>query len=145
MPGAHKTPGSAASHFHTPALCTTLVFCGYLEGRGWSLPPTIDLTDSHLKALGLLSPSGRLDPAEKVEDAHPKLWCALNEGKVVVFDASSWTVHQHCFKVGSSKVVSATPLTQCDAQSDSVTACRLACLGDFKKPEALRTCCLQRP
>ncbi|XP_029403722.1 DENN domain-containing protein 3 [Mus pahari] len=52
----------------------------------------------------LLYTPGRLDPAEKVEDAHPKLWCALNEGKVVVFDASSWTVHQHCFKVGSSKV-----------------------------------------
>nr|XP_030731795.1 DENN domain-containing protein 3 isoform X8 [Globicephala melas] len=47
---------------------------------------------------------GHLDPAEKVEDAHPKLWCALNEGKVVVFDASSWTVHQHCFKVGTSKL-----------------------------------------
>lgn len=52
----------------------------------------------------LLYTPGRLDPAEKVEDAHPKLWCALNEGKVVVFDASSWTIHQHCFKVGSSKV-----------------------------------------
>ncbi|XP_029410861.1 DENN domain-containing protein 3 isoform X2 [Nannospalax galili] len=52
----------------------------------------------------LLYTPGRLDPAEKVEDAHPKLWCALNEGKVIVFDASSWTTHQHCFKVGASKV-----------------------------------------
>ncbi|XP_041528510.1 DENN domain-containing protein 3 [Microtus oregoni] len=52
----------------------------------------------------LLYTPGRLDPAEKVEDAHPKLWCALNEGKVVVFDASSWTIHQHRFKVGASKV-----------------------------------------
>ncbi|XP_049556389.1 DENN domain-containing protein 3 isoform X4 [Orcinus orca] len=52
----------------------------------------------------LLYTPGHLDPAEKVEDAHPKLWCALNEGKVVVFDASSWTVHQHCFKVGTSKL-----------------------------------------
>lgn len=55
---------------------------------------------------GLLPPSGHLDPAEKVEDARPKLWCALSEGKVTVFDASSWTVHQHCFKAGNSKVVS---------------------------------------
>lgn len=55
---------------------------------------------------GLLSSSGHLDPAEKVEDAHPKLWCALNEGKVTVFDASSWTIYQHCFKVGTSKLVS---------------------------------------
>ncbi|XP_051015672.1 DENN domain-containing protein 3 [Acomys russatus] len=52
----------------------------------------------------LLYTPGRLDPAEKIEDAHPKLWCALSEGKVVVFDASSWTIHQHCFKVGASKV-----------------------------------------
>ncbi|XP_057591326.1 DENN domain-containing protein 3 isoform X3 [Hippopotamus amphibius kiboko] len=52
----------------------------------------------------LLYTPGHLDPAEKVEDAHPKLWCALNEGKVVVFDASSWTIHQHCFKVGTSKL-----------------------------------------
>lgn len=53
-----------------------------------------------------LSSLGHLDPAEKVEDAHPKLWCALSDGKVTVFDASSWTIHQHCFKVGTAKVVS---------------------------------------
>uniref|UniRef100_A0A4W2H5V9 DENN domain-containing protein 3 n=1 Tax=Bos indicus x Bos taurus TaxID=30522 RepID=A0A4W2H5V9_BOBOX len=52
----------------------------------------------------LLYTPGHLDPAEKVEDAHPKLWCALNEGKVIVFDASSWTIHQHCFRVGTSKL-----------------------------------------
>uniref|UniRef100_A0A8C2VUN7 DENN domain containing 3 n=1 Tax=Chinchilla lanigera TaxID=34839 RepID=A0A8C2VUN7_CHILA len=52
----------------------------------------------------LLYTPGYLDPAEKVEDAHPKLWCALSEGRVIVFDASSWTIHQHCFKVGTSKV-----------------------------------------
>lgn len=55
---------------------------------------------------GLFTSSGHLDPAEKVEDAHPKLWCALSEGKVIVFDASSWTIHQHCFRVGTSKLVS---------------------------------------
>lgn len=55
---------------------------------------------------GLLLSLGHLDPAEKVGDAHPKLWCALSEGKVVVFDASSWTTHQHCFRVGTSKLVS---------------------------------------
>ncbi|XP_034867903.1 DENN domain-containing protein 3 isoform X1 [Mirounga leonina] len=52
----------------------------------------------------LLYTPGHLDPAEKVEDARPKLWCALNEGKVTVFDASSWTIYQHCFKVGTSKL-----------------------------------------
>ncbi|XP_047277553.1 DENN domain-containing protein 3 isoform X12 [Homo sapiens] len=52
----------------------------------------------------LLYTPGHLDPAEKVEDAHPKLWCALSEGKVTVFNASSWTIHQHSFKVGTAKV-----------------------------------------
>ncbi|KAM5210866.1 DENN domain-containing protein 3 isoform 1-T3 [Hipposideros larvatus] len=52
----------------------------------------------------LLYTPGHLDPAEKVGDAHPKLWCALSEGKVIVFDASSWTTHQHCFRVGTSKL-----------------------------------------
>ncbi|XP_011905350.1 PREDICTED: DENN domain-containing protein 3 isoform X7 [Cercocebus atys] len=52
----------------------------------------------------LLYTPGHLDPAEKVEDARPKLWCALSDGKVTVFDASSWTIHQHSFKVGTAKV-----------------------------------------
>ncbi|XP_033011816.1 DENN domain-containing protein 3 [Lacerta agilis] len=51
----------------------------------------------------LLYTPGQLDPAEKHGDAHPKLWCALNEGKVVVFDASTWSI-QHYLKVGNSKL-----------------------------------------
>ncbi|KAH0617394.1 hypothetical protein JD844_015547 [Phrynosoma platyrhinos] len=42
-------------------------------------------------------------PAERHGDAHSKLWCALSDGKVVVFDASTWSM-QHCFKVGNSKL-----------------------------------------
>ncbi|KAI5281101.1 Denn Domain-Containing Protein 3 [Manis pentadactyla] len=52
----------------------------------------------------LLYTPGHLDPAERAGDAHPKLWCALSQGKVAVFDASSWTAHQHCIKVGASKL-----------------------------------------
>uniref|UniRef100_A0A7M4F8G9 DENN domain containing 3 n=1 Tax=Crocodylus porosus TaxID=8502 RepID=A0A7M4F8G9_CROPO len=52
----------------------------------------------------LLYTPGHLDPAEKPGDTFPKLWCALNEGKVAVFDASTWSIQQHCFKVGSSKL-----------------------------------------
>ncbi|XP_036293380.1 DENN domain-containing protein 3 isoform X2 [Pipistrellus kuhlii] len=50
----------------------------------------------------LLYTPGQLDPAERAGDAHPKLWCALQAGRVVVFDASSWSRHQHCVRVGSS-------------------------------------------
>ncbi|XP_067414430.1 DENN domain-containing protein 3 isoform X2 [Emydura macquarii macquarii] len=52
----------------------------------------------------LLYTPGHLDAADRLGDAHPKLWCALSEGKVIVFDASTWTIQQHCFKVGSSKL-----------------------------------------
>uniref|UniRef100_A0A670ZVY2 DENN domain containing 3 n=1 Tax=Pseudonaja textilis TaxID=8673 RepID=A0A670ZVY2_PSETE len=51
----------------------------------------------------LLYTPGQLEPTEKHGDTHPKLWCALNGGKVVVFDASTWSL-QHSFKVGNSKL-----------------------------------------
>ncbi|XP_050796560.1 DENN domain-containing protein 3 isoform X3 [Gopherus flavomarginatus] len=52
----------------------------------------------------LLYTPGHLDAGDRIEDARPKLWCALSEGRVIVFDASTWTIQQHCFKVGSSKL-----------------------------------------
>ncbi|NXO00144.1 DEND3 protein, partial [Rhinopomastus cyanomelas] len=52
----------------------------------------------------LLYTPGHLDPSERPGNAHPKLWCALNEGKVVVFDASTWSIQQHCFQMGRSKL-----------------------------------------
>ncbi|NXC97508.1 DEND3 protein, partial [Certhia familiaris] len=62
---------------------------------GETFPQAIDV---------LLYTPGHLDPSERVDNAHPKLWCALNEGKVVVFDASTWSIQQHCFKMGRSKL-----------------------------------------
>ncbi|KFO80092.1 DENN domain-containing protein 3, partial [Cuculus canorus] len=62
---------------------------------GETFPQAIDV---------LLYTPGHLDPSERPGNAHPKLWCALNEGKVVVFDASSWSIQQHCFKMGCSKL-----------------------------------------
>ncbi|NXP73116.1 DEND3 protein, partial [Ramphastos sulfuratus] len=61
---------------------------------GETFPQAIDV---------LLYMPGHLDPSERPGNAHPKLWCALNEGKVVVFDASTWSI-QHCFKMGRSKL-----------------------------------------
>ncbi|NXF04625.1 DEND3 protein, partial [Smithornis capensis] len=62
---------------------------------GETFPQAIDV---------LLYTPGHLDPSERLGNAHPKLWCALNEGKVVVFDASTWSIQQHCFKMGRSKL-----------------------------------------
>ncbi|NWI56292.1 DEND3 protein, partial [Calyptomena viridis] len=62
---------------------------------GETFPQAIDV---------LLYTPGHLDPSERLGNAHPKLWCALNEGKVVVFDASTWSIQQHCFRMGCSKL-----------------------------------------
>ncbi|NXK86032.1 DEND3 protein, partial [Formicarius rufipectus] len=62
---------------------------------GETFPQAIDV---------LLYTPGHLDPSERLGNAHPKLWCALNEGRVVVFDASTWSLQQHCFKMGRSKL-----------------------------------------
>ncbi|NXY17085.1 DEND3 protein, partial [Atrichornis clamosus] len=62
---------------------------------GETFPQAIDV---------LLYTPGHLDPSDRLDNAHPKLWCALNEGKVVVFDASTWSIQQHCFKMGRSKL-----------------------------------------
>ncbi|XP_053322135.1 DENN domain-containing protein 3 [Spea bombifrons] len=50
----------------------------------------------------LLYTPGQLDSAEG--DDSPKLWCGLCEGKVVVFNASTWSILHHCFKVGSANL-----------------------------------------
>ncbi|XP_029447975.1 DENN domain-containing protein 3 isoform X2 [Rhinatrema bivittatum] len=52
----------------------------------------------------LLYTPGQLDPTGKGGEAYPKLWCALSEGKVVVFNASTWSIQEHCFKVGNAKL-----------------------------------------
>ncbi|KFW75757.1 DENN domain-containing protein 3, partial [Manacus vitellinus] len=62
---------------------------------GETFPQAIDV---------LLYTPGHLDPSERLGNAHPKLWCALNEGRVVVFDASTWSIQQHCFRMGRSKL-----------------------------------------
>ncbi|NWR34383.1 DEND3 protein, partial [Tachuris rubrigastra] len=62
---------------------------------GETFPQAIDV---------LLYTPGHLDPSERLGNAHPKLWCALNEGRVVVFDASTWSIQQHCFRMGCSKL-----------------------------------------
>ncbi|NWQ63548.1 DEND3 protein, partial [Neopipo cinnamomea] len=62
---------------------------------GETFPQAIDV---------LLYTPGHLDPSERLGNAHPKLWCALNEGRVVVFDASTWSIQQHCFRMGHSRL-----------------------------------------
>uniref|UniRef100_UPI00398EDBFB DENN domain-containing protein 3 isoform X3 n=1 Tax=Pristiophorus japonicus TaxID=55135 RepID=UPI00398EDBFB len=52
----------------------------------------------------LLYTPGHQIQLEEDENANPRLWCALSEGKVVLFNAASWTIQQHCIQVGNSKL-----------------------------------------
>lgn len=48
---------------------------------------------------------GQLGAAASDGGGYPKLWCALSDGKVVVFDAASWSLQQNCIQVGTSRLV----------------------------------------
>ena len=50
---------------------------------------------------------------------NPKLWCALSDGKVVVFDAASWSVQQNSVQVGSSQLVRIAESTQIAKRTDN--------------------------
>ncbi|XP_072426027.1 DENN domain-containing protein 3 isoform X2 [Chiloscyllium punctatum] len=52
----------------------------------------------------LLYTPGHLVHLEEDENANPILWCALSEGKVVLFNAKTWSIQQHCIQVGNSKL-----------------------------------------
>ncbi|XP_073536036.1 DENN domain-containing protein 3 [Phyllobates terribilis] len=60
---------------------------------GETVPQSVDV---------LLYTPGQLDAS--LRDDCPKLWCALGEGKVVIFNASTWSIQQHCLKVGNAKL-----------------------------------------
>ncbi|XP_018430961.1 PREDICTED: DENN domain-containing protein 3-like, partial [Nanorana parkeri] len=69
----------------------------------------------------LLYTPGQLDKSGR--DDSPKLWCALGEGKVVVFNASTWSIQQHCLKVGKAKLrcmVAVDPTHVWIGSSDSI-------------------------
>lgn len=49
--------------------------------------------------------SGHLTCNDLEGEMNPKLWVALSGGKVVVFDAASWSMLQDCIQVGESQLV----------------------------------------
>ncbi|XP_051721391.1 DENN domain-containing protein 3 [Ctenopharyngodon idella] len=52
----------------------------------------------------LLYTPGHLTFCDSDVDRSPKLWCALGCGKVVVFDAVSWSLKQNCIHLGNSRL-----------------------------------------
>ncbi|XP_045077967.1 DENN domain-containing protein 3 isoform X3 [Coregonus clupeaformis] len=66
--------------------------------------PSLDLTSPQAVDVLLYTP-GQLGVSSDSEgDGNPKLWCALSDGKVVVFDAASWSMQENQVQVGTSRV-----------------------------------------
>ncbi|XP_060798627.1 DENN domain-containing protein 3 isoform X2 [Neoarius graeffei] len=65
--------------------------------------PCLDLTSPQAVDFLLYTP-GQLGAAASDGGGYPKLWCALSDGKVVVFDAASWSLQQNCIQVGTSRL-----------------------------------------
>ncbi|XP_043088969.1 DENN domain-containing protein 3 isoform X2 [Puntigrus tetrazona] len=65
--------------------------------------PSLDQT-SPLAVDVLLYTPGQLGVSELDGGGNPKLWCALSDGKVLVFDAASWSMQHNSVQVGKSRL-----------------------------------------
>ncbi|XP_062842289.1 DENN domain-containing protein 3 [Trichomycterus rosablanca] len=65
--------------------------------------PCLDLTSPQAVDILFYTP-GELGAVGLDGGGYPKLWCALSDGKVVVFDAASWSMQQNRIQVGSSRL-----------------------------------------
>ncbi|XP_063041761.1 DENN domain-containing protein 3 isoform X2 [Engraulis encrasicolus] len=65
--------------------------------------PSLDLTSPQAVDVLLYTP-GQLGVPGAEGGGNPKLWCALSDGKVVAFDAASWSMQQNSVQVGSSRL-----------------------------------------
>ncbi|XP_062421257.1 DENN domain-containing protein 3-like isoform X2 [Pungitius pungitius] len=65
--------------------------------------PSLDLAEPQTVHVLLYTP-GQLTSNDSKSEMNPKLWVALTGGKVVVFDAASWSMQQDCIQVGASEL-----------------------------------------
>ncbi|KAM3614824.1 uncharacterized protein V6R79_019413 [Siganus canaliculatus] len=65
--------------------------------------PSLDMAEPQTVHVLLYTP-GQLTCKESEDEMNPKLWVALSGGKVVVFDAASWSMLQDCIQVGESQL-----------------------------------------
>lgn len=65
--------------------------------------PSVDQTSPQGVDVLLYTP-GHLGVSGADCGGNPKLWCALSDGKVVVFDAASWSMQQNSVQVGSARL-----------------------------------------
>ncbi|KAF7657656.1 hypothetical protein LDENG_00023980 [Lucifuga dentata] len=65
--------------------------------------PSLDLAEPQTVHVLLYTP-GQLTCNDSKGEINPKLWVALSGGRVVVFDAASWSMLQACIQVGTSQL-----------------------------------------
>uniref|UniRef100_UPI003AAD2776 DENN domain-containing protein 3-like n=1 Tax=Centroberyx gerrardi TaxID=166262 RepID=UPI003AAD2776 len=65
--------------------------------------PSLGLAEPQTVHVLLYTP-GQLSCSDSEGDGNPKLWVALSGGRVVVFDAASWSILQDCIQVGASQL-----------------------------------------
>ncbi|XP_046886821.1 DENN domain-containing protein 3-like isoform X2 [Hypomesus transpacificus] len=74
-----------------------------LETLKHKIYPSSELAAPQTVHVMLYTP-GHLSYSDADRHGNPKLWCALSGGRVVVFDAASWSMLQNCIQVGSSQL-----------------------------------------
>lgn len=83
---------------------------------------------SQLSTVSLIS--GQLSCNKSEVEINPKLWVALSRGRVVVFDAASWSMLQDCIQVGESQLVRAVIL-YCKGYTFVYMSSECCILGNF--------------
>ncbi|KAM4579659.1 DENN domain-containing protein 3-like isoform 1-T2 [Odontesthes bonariensis] len=73
--------------------------------------PSLDLAEPQTVHVLLYTP-GQLTCNDSQSEMNPKLWVALSGGKVVVFDAASWSMLHDCIQVGELQVTCMMGLVQ---------------------------------
>ncbi|KAJ7991755.1 hypothetical protein DPEC_G00287170 [Dallia pectoralis] len=66
--------------------------------------PSVERTSPQAVEVLLYTPGQLGVSSDSGGDGNPKLWCALSDGKVAVFDAASWSLQQNQVQLGASRV-----------------------------------------
>lgn len=67
------------------------------------IKPSLDVTSPQAVDVLCYTP-GQLGVSDLDGGGNPKLWCAMSDGKVLVFDAASWSMQHSSVQVGTSRL-----------------------------------------
>ncbi|XP_073677610.1 DENN domain-containing protein 3-like [Garra rufa] len=102
-----SAPGQETSYKRVPMMVPKTTS----ETLKHKINPSLDQTSPRSVDVLLYTP-GQLGVSELDGGGNPKLWCALSDGKVLVFDAASWSMQQNSVQVGKSRLNCMLAVTQ---------------------------------